>query len=191
METYACLLRGINVGGNNIIPMAALKETFEELGYTDVATLIASGNVVFCGKRASVRSIETRLEHQLAKRFDYAAKVVVKTCDELAAIVATAPRGWARPADATHRYYVMFLRHTIDHANLLETITPRATIEWLDYTPGALYWRAVKKDLGRSTVAKQLSASYADMTVRNWNTTRKLAAVVAATASRQSHLPRA
>ncbi|MFT3696781.1 MAG: DUF1697 domain-containing protein [Kofleriaceae bacterium] len=187
METYACLLRGINVGGNNIIPMAKLQKTFEGLGYQDVKTLIASGNVVFRTKPTEMRTLEVRLEKQLATDYKYAAKVVVKSREEMAAIVAALPRAWSKPTDATHRYYVMFLRHTIDNSDVIETIKPKSGVEWLDYVPGALYWRALKKDLGKSSVAKMPAKLYADMTARNWNTTLKLSALVVA----QSHLPRA
>ncbi|HEY0251670.1 MAG TPA: hypothetical protein VGC41_09095, partial [Kofleriaceae bacterium] len=70
-------------------------------------------------------------------------------------------------------------------------LVPRTGVEWLDYAPGALYWRAIKKDLGKSAIAKMPPKLYADITARNLNTTTKLAALVTATAAVQSHLPRA
>lgn len=179
METFACLLRGINVGGNNIIPMAKLVKTFERVGHTDVKTLIASGNVVFRAKRADVRALERKLEAALVADYAYDAKVVVKSSAEIAAIAAALPRGWKTPS-VDQRYYVMFLRHTIDHAKLLDSLAPAAGVEWLDYAPGVLFWRAIKTQLGKSKVAKLPAALYADMTARNLNTTLKLAQMVAA-----------
>lgn len=84
------LLRGINVGGKNMIPMPELKKLFEGLGCGDVSTYIASGNVLFrsTGKPAEVAAAA---EAAVAKRFKVSSRVVVRTRDELAAAIAAAP----------------------------------------------------------------------------------------------------
>ena len=77
---YVALLRGINVGGNNLIRMAALKACFEAGGFADVVTYIQSGNVMFIADAAKPDALAHRLEAAIAETFDYAATVVV--CSE-------------------------------------------------------------------------------------------------------------
>ncbi len=174
-ETYVALLRGINVGGNNIIPMAALAKTFERMKLASVRTYIASGNVIFRGPKQDLRKLELKIEKQLEKDFDYDATVVVKSKAEMDAIVKGMPKDWSKPA-ATTRYYVIFLRHSIDSKDVLAQVPARDGVETLTYCPGALLWAAKQSELGKSTVSKKILAKpiYQSITVRNLNTTRKL-----------------
>lgn len=183
MASYVCLLRGINVGGNNIIPMAKLKAAFERLGLAHVRTLLASGNVVFEAPKQDLRKLERKIEAALTNEFGYAAKVVVKSDAELADIMANLPAGWAKPKPE-QRYYVIFLRHAIDDGGLLEELAPKPGVETLHYHPGVLFWQAKRALLGRSSVAKLTQKKiYADVTVRNLTTTAKLAAMLAGATS--------
>jgi uncharacterized protein (DUF1697 family) len=173
---HVALLRGINVGGNNIIPMAALAKTFERMKLASVRTYIASGNVIFDAPKQDLRKLEQKIEKQLAKDFSYDAKVVVKSKAELGSIIDSMPSDWRKPA-ATSRYYVIFLRHAIDSKRLLDELPARTGVETLAYCPGALLWAAKKAELGKSTVSKKLlvKSIYQEVTVRNLNTTMKLA----------------
>ena len=69
--TYLALLRGINVGGNNVIRMADLKRCFEGCGFENVATFIQSGNVVFSADDGEVKEVTSRIESLLSRRFSY------------------------------------------------------------------------------------------------------------------------
>jgi uncharacterized protein (DUF1697 family) len=180
---HVALLRGINVGGNNIIPMASLAKCFEAMKLSSVKTFIASGNVMFAAPKQDLRKLEVKIEKALVKAFDYDAKVVVKSKDELDAIVAAMPKDWRKPSPAM-RYYVMFLRHAIDNKRVLDQLEPRAGVETLTYVPGALLWAATIAALGKSAVAKKMLAKplYQEMTVRNLNTTLKLAELMDAAA---------
>jgi hypothetical protein len=71
MSRYVALLRGINVGGNNLIRMPALKTCFEAQFFGDVATFIASGNVLFTARRAGQRGLTRGIEETLSKTFAY------------------------------------------------------------------------------------------------------------------------
>jgi uncharacterized protein (DUF1697 family) len=177
---YVALLRGINVGGNNIIPMAALAQTFTKLGFANVKTFIASGNVIFSSGKQDLRKLEDKIEKALEKQFDYEAKVVVKSKPEMDAIIAAL---WKKPS-ASMRYYVMFLRHAINKKTVIDQFEPRPGVETLTYAPGALLWAADKNKLGKSTVAKKMLAKpiYQEMTVRNLNTTKKLGELMDAAA---------
>ena len=95
MNVYVALLRGINVGGNNLIKMPALRACFESQGFSCVATYIASGNVLFeCGVEGR-DGLEARIEAALAKTFDYRANVVLRTRKQLESIVARAKKALA------------------------------------------------------------------------------------------------
>jgi uncharacterized protein (DUF1697 family) len=172
--TYVALLRGINVGGKNVIPMAALSRTFEGIGLSSVQTYIQSGNVLFQTADSDPRALETRVERALTKAHRYDAKVVVRSLEEMAGVVDGVPRAWKR-ADPTMRYNVLFLRHEIDTEEILDGLTPKSSIEQVSYRPGVLYWSAHTSDLGQTSMVKLSSkAIYRQLTVRNLNTTKKI-----------------
>ena len=72
------LLRGINVGGNNIIPMADLRACMTDLGAEQVATYIQSGNVLFDGSGRTAAAWTSTIEQALSARFGYSASVVIR-----------------------------------------------------------------------------------------------------------------
>lgn len=80
---YVALLRGINVGGNNPVPMAGLREASAERGATDVATYIQSGDALFDGGRVGATAWVERLEAVLDKRFDHDARVALRSHEQL------------------------------------------------------------------------------------------------------------
>ena len=99
MPRYVALLRGINVGGKNPIPMPALKACFEDAGFEDVGTYIQSGNVVFTGPSSSQAALTDRVERTIRKAFaHYEASVVVKSRSQMRAVVDKAPKGFGRGA---------------------------------------------------------------------------------------------
>lgn len=179
LEPYVALLRGINVGGKNIIPMRALAETFERLKLSSVRTYIQSGNVLFQAAGSDPRSLEKRIERALKRAHACEAKVVVRSADEMARIVKGPPRAWKRP-EPDARYNVVFVRHEIDAASLVDELKPKPDLEEVSYRPGVLYWSARAKDLSRTAMAKLSSHRiYPFVTVRNLNTTKKLAELLA------------
>jgi uncharacterized protein (DUF1697 family) len=176
VSRYVALLRGINVGGNNVIPMSALKKTFEGMGLEDVATYIASGNVLFESTERDARKLEARIERALSKAHRYDAKVVLRSREQMAAIIEKLP--WKR-ALPTMRYNVLFLRHEIDNADILDGLAPKRGIESVAYAPGVVYWSAKTSDLARTSMVKLASSAiYKNVTVRNLNTTKKIAELV-------------
>ena len=183
-DIHVALLRGINVGGNNIIPMAALARTFERMKFSSVKTFIASGNVIFAAPQQDLRKLEQKIEKEPVRDFDYDAKVVVKSKREMDAIVKALPMDWVKPSAAV-RYYVMFLRHAIDDKRIALDLEPRPGIETLTYVPGALLWAAKKSELTKSAVSRKMLSRpiYKEITVRNLNTTMKLAELMTAAAA--------
>lgn len=172
--TYVALLRGINVGGSNVIPMSALVRSFERMGLDSVKTYIASGNVLFRTGACEPRALEARIERALSKAHGYDARVVLRSHAEMARHVADLPRAWKRP-DPKMRYNVLFLRHEIDSESIVEGLAHKPDVEQVWYRPGVLYWSAHTSDLARTSMVKLSSkAIYKHVTVRNLNTTRKI-----------------
>lgn len=172
-NVFVALLRGVNVGGNNMISMSSLKRSFETLGFTDVLTYINSGNIIFKSKEADARKLETKLEKMLGRDYELDSKVVLRSLPEMEHIVKSLPKTWI--GDSKWRYNVIFLRHTIDSEKILDELELKKDIEQVEYCPGALFWSAQVSELTRTNMLKLSSRKmYQDMTIRNVNTTRKL-----------------
>lgn len=175
MTTTRCvaLLRGINVGGKNLIRMPDLADAFRDAGYADVSTYIQSGNVLFTAGQSDARALEDSIERMLQQRFDLPIRVVVRHRDDLAATVAGAPKDHGAP----HlRSDVIFLKHplTVETA-LAEFPDLREGVDSVAPGPGAIYFSRVDAQASKSRLTKIIgTVNYQSMTIRNWRTTTKL-----------------
>ncbi len=88
---YVALLRGINVGGKNKLPMADLVAMFADAGCTAVRSYIQSGNVVFSASRACAKGLAERISQRIAERFGFRVPVVLRTADELGRVLTSNP----------------------------------------------------------------------------------------------------
>lgn len=178
MTRYVALLRGINVGGNNVIRMSDLKRCFEELGFTDVATYIQSGNVVFEAAEAVPTAVTTRIEAGLSGAFGYEAKIVLRSHAQMRAIVEGAPDGFGGQPEV-YRYDVLFLMEPASAAEVLEQLPVREGVDEAFAGDGVCYFRRLIARATQSYLSKVVSMPmYKQMTVRNWNTTVKLLALM-------------
>ncbi len=84
-------LRGINVGGHRSIKMNELKEAFESIGFKNVETVLASGNVFFNASKTNKRILVKRIEEKLKKTFGHEIGVLVRTVKEIQNLVNTNP----------------------------------------------------------------------------------------------------
>jgi len=91
MASHVALLRGINVGGRNKVPMADLREVVTSLGHTGVSTYIQSGNVLFSTAEDDTAKLAAALESAISDRFGIWSSVVVLSRDELARVLAANP----------------------------------------------------------------------------------------------------
>src|SRR5579863_8174194 len=91
MTGMVCMLRGVNVGGNNLIKMDALRLLFESLGLEGARTHIQSGNVIFAGKGKDEVALARRIGTAIEKKFGIRAEVVLRTASELADVIARNP----------------------------------------------------------------------------------------------------
>jgi len=177
MGRYVALLRGINVGGNNLIKMAELKACFEKQGFGDVATYIQSGNVLFSSSE-SARELVGRIEAVLGKTFDYRASVVLRSRKELEAIVERAPEGFGEEP-AKYRYDVIFLKAPLTAPAAMKSVPTRQGVDQAHAGRDVLYFSRLIKKASQSRLGKIVSLPiYKNMTIRNWNTTTKLLALM-------------
>jgi uncharacterized protein (DUF1697 family) len=175
---YVALLRGINVGGKSVVRMADLKECIEELGYDEVSTFIASGNVLFETKKRSAAKLESAIERALERRFRLPITVVVRSRAEVGQIVKAIPAKWI--GNAKLRVNIAFVRRTVDGRKLARELEPREGVDELVATKISLIWATRRDALTRSGMQKLIrGAAYKDMTVRNLNTTLKLEELLA------------
>jgi uncharacterized protein (DUF1697 family) len=177
MSRYVALLRGINVGGNNLIKMAALKSCLEAHGLDNVATFIASGNVLFDSK-AAARTLVDEIEALLSKTFRYQASIVLRSEKQLRAVVEQAPAGFGRQPDK-YRYNVFFLKEPLKAAAAAGSVPTRQGIDEVEAGPGVLYVSMLISKASQSRLSKVISSPiYPRLTIRNWNTTTKLLALM-------------
>lgn len=169
-ERYVALLRGINVGGNNKIVMAELAECFREGGLAEVSTYINSGNVLFS---ADARPEPEELEQLIADAFGLPIPVLLRSRDEMAAVVAEAPE---ELDDPEVRPDVWFLRPGLSPEDALAGMPePHPEVDRLWAGPGVLYTTRIAALATKSRVTKVVGTKlYKEMSIRNWNTTRKL-----------------
>jgi uncharacterized protein (DUF1697 family) len=168
---YVALLRGINLGARNRVSMPELRELLEGHGYRDVATLVQSGNVVLTS-RASAARLERDLQRQIAEGLGVDTPVIVRTREELAAVVERDPLGSV--ADDPKRYQVTFLAEEPDEDAARELAEADVAPERIELIGRELYtWhpdgiRRSKAD--RLRTSKRLPAG----TARNWRTVTSL-----------------
>jgi uncharacterized protein (DUF1697 family) len=174
MHKYLALLRGINVGGNNIIKMADLKLAFEEMGFSDVSTFIQSGNVIFSSNSTDLNKLTETIEKDLSKKFNYHSVVVVISGQQVKEVVKDAPSGFGTQNDK-YRYDVIFLKPPLTSKEAIKQIKLRDGIDQASTGKHALYFARTMENITKSYVSKiVLLPIYKSMTIRNWNTTSKL-----------------
>ena len=169
---YVALLRGINVGGKTLIKMADLRACIEQLGFDDVSTYIASGNVLFATDGDANRLADT-IEHAIEERFELPVKVVVLDRLAYGRVVKAIPKAWI--GDDAVRANVAFVRPGTNAKKVVGELDPDPAIEEVKAVKGAILWATRRDALNRSTLRKLIAgAAYKELTVRNLNTTLKL-----------------
>jgi uncharacterized protein (DUF1697 family) len=150
MNTYVILMRGINVGGKNKVPMADLRKCLEELGFANVSTYIASGNVILESDKLAVE-VKAQIEAALTKSFKLDSeliKVLVLSRQQLQAIIDNKPDGFGDQPEKYHSDAIFLI--DIDAAQGYAGIQPpRRSRQGL-----ARSWRGLLTTSQRSTHTK-------------------------------------
>ena len=170
---YVALLRGINVGGRNIVRMADLRAAFGDAGYASVGTYIQSGNVLF-ESGIPPTSLESDIEGVLADRFGLSVVVVVRSHRQYRDVVKGAPSGFGTAPDTYHSD-VIFLKAPLSSGEAMQAVDPRDGVDQVWPGEGVLYFSRLSKRLSQSRMSRIAgSPLYQSMTIRNWRTTTKL-----------------
>lgn len=173
MIKYVALLRGINVGGKNLIKMDSLCFEFKKAGFPSVKTYIQSGNIIFQSDLTDKVKIEKKIEKFLSAAFKYRDKVLVRSKKDIENTINHFPIIFK---NTEWKHNVIFLSDAIDSKKILQKLATKKEIEENSYYKGVLFWSAKIDKITRSNMLKLSSQKeyYREMTVRNINTTRKI-----------------
>ena len=180
MPTHVALLRGINLGSHNRVAMPALRALVAGLGHTDVATYIASGNVVFTAGDPKA-DLAAELEKAIADGCDVSCRVVVLTCAALARVAADNPYPDEPDPKRVHAFFLTGVSGREARARL-EQVRDRLG-EKVGHDEAEIVGRTLylhtPDGFGRSELAKALSrpGGPTEGTARNWATVTKLLAM--------------
>ncbi len=178
MHQYVALLRGINVGGNNIIKMADLKACFEKMGFSHVSTYIQSGNVIFDSNETDLQKLTDQIEKKLSAQFSYKSTVVVVSHQELKEAVNKSPKGFGTEP-TNYRYDVIFLKAPLSGREAIKEIKVREGVDEVAAGKNVLYFARTIENITKSYLPKIiLLPIYKQITIRNWNTTSKLVSLI-------------
>lgn len=175
MPRFALLLRGVNVGGHNRLPMRDLATILTELGCTSVATYIQSGNAVFDAASRTAKTLPEAVSAAIEARLGFRPPVTLRTRDELDSVLAHCP--FATPQESVH---VAFLAAQ-PTADAIAALDPERFAPDAFEVRGREVYLYYPNGVGRS----KLTNEYLDRTlrttstVRNWRTVEMLASMLA------------
>jgi uncharacterized protein (DUF1697 family) len=175
MKTYVILLRGINVGGNNKVPMTKLKTCLEELGFADGQTYIASGNVILKSKK-SAKEVQTMLEKVLPQQFKLNGnlfRVLALTTKQLKTIIDNKPSRFGEQPGKYHSDVIFLIGMSSRQA--IRAFSPREGVDTIWPGVGVIYSQRLSVKRTQSRLNRVMGTpEYKSMTIRNWNTSTKL-----------------
>jgi len=171
---FLALLRGINVGGKNVILKDQLRIAFEDMGFTSVRTYIQSGNILFRSVDGDIDAHTRKIESVLSERFSYNARVVVLSEEHFKSIVKEAPDGWGTDDRSRHR--ILFVLGNVTPGEIMGQFNlPAKEVEIFTLGPQVIYSSVSKKYMTKSILRKlPTTPSYQQVTVRNHNTVKRV-----------------
>ena len=176
MTRHVAFLRAINVGGHTV-KMAHLRGLFEELGFREVETVIASGNVLFSARAADAAALERRIERHLEAALGYAVATFLRSPAELAAVVAHDPFPGEAPVAAGQSLSVAFLKSRLSPAAMRALLALETPTDRFQPRGSEAYWlcrgRTSDSEVSGAVLERAVGGP---ATVRNITTVRKLAA---------------
>lgn len=175
MNTHVVLIRGINVGGKNKVPMAGLKECLEQMGFSNVSTYIASGNVILESDKGA-GEIRPQIEATLPERFnldDEFIRVLVLTRDQFQAVIDNKPDGFGEQPEKYHSDAIFLIG--IEPAQAMPVFKPREGVDKVWPGDGVIYSQRLSSQRTKSRLSRIIATpEYKFMTIRSWRTTTKL-----------------
>ncbi|HEY9151560.1 MAG TPA: DUF1697 domain-containing protein [Anaerolineales bacterium] len=143
MTKHIAFLRAINVGGHTV-KMDVLRQLFESLGFSNVETFIASGNVLFETNSKNADDLETKIESRLRETLGYDVATFVRTDADLKAVAVYKPFPQSQ-LDAATAFNVAFLKESLDNKTKQKVMALRSAIDDFHIHESELYWLCKKK----------------------------------------------
>lgn len=168
MTTFVALLRGVNVGGNNRVPMADLRALLSGMGFGNVQTYIQSGNAVFTAAEDNPETIRLQIETAIADRFGIAVKVMVLTAVEIINAVRSNP--YREVTEDSAKLHLGFMAAEPEPAALEALRTkPQGDDQWRSVD--RLFYLHAPDGIGKSALAPFVERTLkVPVTFRNWRT---------------------
>jgi uncharacterized protein (DUF1697 family) len=174
MPVIVSMLRGVNVGGHNLIKMEALRAHYESLGLRDPQTYVQSGNVVFRTKERDLTALAKRIENTIERRFGFRTPVILRTTSELRDVIAGNPFGRRRGIDPRNLLVTFLASHPSPEAReQVLKINAEPEEKHIDGREVYIYYPngLARPKLSWVTIEKKLKIPG---TGRNWNSVTKL-----------------
>ena len=174
---YVALLRGINVGGRNLVSMKDLKAAFEDHGFDNVSTYIQSGNVLF-ESDAPAKSLEADIEAMLERKLKTPLVVVVRSHRQVQNVITKSPSGFGETPDTYHSD-VLFLKAPLTSAKVMRIVALRDEVDQAWPGTGVVYFARLSERRTESRMGKIVGTpEYKNLTIRGWATVTKLRALL-------------
>ncbi|MFZ2887025.1 MAG: DUF1697 domain-containing protein [Minisyncoccia bacterium] len=169
---YAAFLRGINVGGRLIVKMADLTVMLEKAGFTEVQTILTSGNVIFDSETTNSEALEKKIETLLQKKYKRDIAVMVRNISEIKKMDAFQPFSGVKTTPNT-RLYVVFLS---EHSKGVKIPDENVNFRIVRILNGdAFVALELSDEYGTTDWMKTLEKVFGKrFTTRNWNTIQKV-----------------
>ncbi len=176
MKRYVALLRGINVGGKNKIPMAELKKGFEKLNFEEVKTYLNSGNVIFSSDKEDIEKLTKQIETMIIEQFGFEIPVFVISQERLEEILLNAPDWWGDDNQEIYDNLIFMIPPTAFSDVFDEIGEPKEGLEKIQNYKETIFWSFHRKDYQKTNWwSKTASAAISDkLTIRTANTVRKI-----------------
>ena len=166
---YAAFLRGINVGGKNMIKMETLRKTFEGLGYENVKSYVNSGNLVFEARKTDDGKLAKKIHAAIQKEFGFDISVMVRSMDEISKIVADNP--YDGQFDDHKYFHVFFLDRELSKEEKKLLLEQANEKEMISVDGRTIYYllriSILDSALGKGFLDRKLKIP---VTGRNWRT---------------------
>ncbi len=173
MSNFVALLRGVNVGGKNRLPMAELSRMFEDAGCSNVLTYIQSGNVRFSASQAKAAKVPRVISARIAERFGYRTPVILRTADELDETIRN--NSFLLAGAPENHLHVLFLADQPEAAAVASLDPERSPPDAFEVRGREIYLRCPNGAGGTRLTNAWFDSRLATIsTGRNWRTVLKL-----------------
>ena len=174
MATFISILRGINVSGQKLIKMDALRKLYDNLGFRNVSTYVQSGNVIFSSNDIDTHELEQKISKEIEKEFGFEVPIIVLTVDKLKYVIDNNP--FLKFPDKDHAFlHVTFLSSKPDYFDPKVIENKKQEGEDVFFTDDVVYLYC-PKGYGSTKLTNTFLESKLKVgaTTRNWKTTNEL-----------------